>query len=156
MEIRLAQAGDTPLILKFIRGLAEYEKLEDQVVATEEALMATLFGETKYAEVLLAFEAQEPAGFALFFHNYSTFLAQPGIYLEDLFVDPKFRGKGIGNALIVDIVRITKERNCGRIDWAALDWNTPAHDFYLSLEATKLFEWIPFRLTADKFDKLLK
>ena len=156
MEIRLAQAGDTPLILKFIRGLAEYEKLEDQVVATEEALMATLFGETKYAEVLLAFEAQEPAGFALFFHNYSTFLAQPGIYLEDLFVDPKFRGKGIGKALIVEIVRITKERNCGRIDWAALDWNTPAHDFYLALEATKQFEWIPFRLTADKFDKLLK
>lgn len=152
--IRKATENDVPTILACIRGIAIYEKLEHEVVATEEKLRDTLFGERPYAEVLLAFEGQKSVGFCLFFHNYSTFLTQPGIYLEDLFVYEAFRGKGYGKRLLLELVKIANQRGCGRLDWVALDWNTPAHDFYENMGAKKLSEWLPFRLTETQIQRL--
>jgi GNAT superfamily N-acetyltransferase len=143
-----------PLILRFIRDLAIYEKLEHKVIATEEAVRRTLFGSPRFAEVIFAEVDGEEAGFALFFHNYSTFLGQPGIYLEDLFVKPEMRGHGIGKALLAYLARLAKERGCGRLEWAVLDWNTPSINFYKSLGAVPLSDWIVFRLTGEALEKL--
>ena len=148
VTIEAAGEADAQLILSFIRELADYEKLAHEVEATEDDLRSTLFGERAYAETVIARYNGEPAGFALFFHNYSTFLAKPGIYLEDLFVRPDFRGKGIGKALLVHLASLAKERNCGRLEWWVLDWNKPAIDFYKSLEAIPMDEWTVFRLDS--------
>jgi GNAT superfamily N-acetyltransferase len=154
IEIRSATTDDAPLILEFIRGLAEYEKLAHEAVATEEGLRATLFGEHPQAEVILAFDGGHPAGFALFFHNYSTFLGKRGLYLEDLFVKPEARGKGVGRALLVELARIAKARDCGRFEWSVLDWNEPAIRFYKSLGARPMDDWTIFRVTGDALDAL--
>jgi GNAT superfamily N-acetyltransferase len=153
-NIREATELDVPLILQFIRDLAEYEKLAHLVVATEATLRDTLFGGTPFAEVLIAEEEGTAAGFALFFHNYSTFLAQPGIYLEDLFVKPEHRGRGYGKALLARLAQIARERNCGRVEWAVLDWNEPSIAFYKSLGARVMDEWHTFRLTGEALEKL--
>ena len=154
LRIVPATEGDVAVILGFIRKLAEYEKLSHQVAATEELLRDTLFGGRRVAEVLIAYLGDEPAGFALFFHNFSTFLGRPGIYLEDLFVEPAQRGKGIGKALLIEIARIARERNCGRLEWAVLDWNRPAIDFYRGLGAVPLDDWTLFRVTGKVLDNL--
>jgi GNAT superfamily N-acetyltransferase len=152
-EIRQATEADVPVILRFIRALAEYEKLSHKVVATEESLRRTLFGNPRFAEVILGYEDGEPVGFALFFHNYSTFLGRPGIYLEDLFVDPDRRGRGYGKALLAHLARLARDRDCGRVEWAVLDWNTPSIDFYKSLGAVPLDDWIIFRLTGEALER---
>lgn len=149
-----ATESDIPVILAMIRKLAEYEKLADQVTATEEQLRQTLFGERPAAEVLLAYWDLECAGFAVFFSSYSTFLAQPGIYLEDLFVKPHLRGRGIGLALLTRLAKIAAERGCGRMEWAVLDWNEPAIRFYKRLGAVPLDEWTRYRLTGEALEKL--
>jgi GNAT superfamily N-acetyltransferase len=154
LRIAPAAESDVPLILSFIRKLAEYEKLSHQVVATEALLCETLFGARRFAEVVLAYWAGEPVGFALYFHNYSTFVARPGIYLEDLFVEPTHRGKGIGKALLIHVAKIAVERGCGRFQWAVLDWNTPAIDFYRSLGAEPLDDWTLFRLSGDALHRV--
>ena len=154
VTIRKATAADVPLILHFIRALADYEKLLDLVSATEAKLQATLFGERPAAETLLAYLGEQPVGFALFFQNYSTFLAQPGIYLEDLFVNPDARGNGIGLALIQAIAKIAVERGCARMDWAVLDWNTPAIEFYHRIGALPQTEWTTQRLVGDALVKM--
>ncbi len=156
LEIRFAQESDVKLILEFIRGLAVYEKLAHEVVADEGQLRNTLFGKHAYAEVLLAFEGASAVGFALFFHNYSTFLGKPGIHLEDLFVPEKYRGRGYGKALLKKLARITVERDCGRLEWAVLDWNKPAIEFYESIEAKAMDEWITYRMTGDTLIKFAK
>ena len=149
ITIRAALPSDVPVILRFIQGLAEYEKLSYACVATEAALSATLFGAHPYAEVLLASWCGAPAGFALFFHNYSTFLAKPGIYLEDLFVEPSVRGKGLGKALLGQLARVAVDRGCGRLEWSVLDWNEPAIQFYKSLGAVAMDEWTGYRVTGE-------
>lgn len=143
-----------PLVLAFIRKLAEYEKLSHQVVATESLLCESLFGSRRVAEVVLAYLAGQPVGFALFFHNFSTFVGRPGIYLEDLFVEPAHRGKGVGKALLIHVAKLAVERGCGRFEWAVLDWNTPAIDFYRSLGAVPLDDWTLFRLTGDALHRV--
>ena len=145
--IRLATIQDIPLILKFIRDIAEYENLLHQVETTEDKLRETLFGDRKYAEVILAFDLETPVGFALFFHNYSTFRAMPGIYLEDLFVEPHQRGKGFGKALLNEVIHIARQRNCGRVEWSVLNWNTSAIDFYKSIGALPMDEWTVYRVS---------
>ena len=152
--LRPATREDVPLILHFIRGLAEYERLAHECIATEERLAHTLFGATPAAEVQLAFVDGEPAGFALFFHNYSTFLAQPGIYLEDLFVEPRFRGRGVGRALLTRLAALAVARDCGRLEWSVLDWNTDAIGFYERLGARGQTEWTVHRLTGDALTAL--
>jgi len=149
LTITIATEGDVPLVLGFIKALAEYERLADSVVATEDGLRATLFGKRPYAECVIARWQGEPAGFALFFHNYSTFLGRPGVYLEDLFVKPEFRGKGVGRALLQYLAKIALERNCGRLEWSVLDWNTPAIGFYKSLGAEPMEDWTIFRLKGE-------
>jgi GNAT superfamily N-acetyltransferase len=149
MNIVKATAADSPIILEMIRGLAEYEKLSHAVVATEDQLRKTLFGDRPAAEVLLANEGGECVGFALFFTSYSTFLAKPGIYLEDLFVKPHARGKGIGLALLKKIAALARDRDCGRVEWSVLDWNEPAIGFYKKLGAVPMDEWTGFRLTGE-------
>jgi len=156
IKIRPSTEADIPLIHSLIKEIAEYEKLSNEVVATEEKVRQTLFGEKSYAEVIIAEYENEPVGQALFFHNYSTFLAQPGIYLEDLFVRPNFRGKGIGKELLKSLVKIAKQRNCGRVEWVVLNWNEPAINFYKSLGAVPMNEWTTYRLTSDKFENLFK
>ena len=136
-----------PLILEFIKGLAEYEKMSDEVVATEEILDEWLFDKEK-AEVIFAIAEGEEVGFALFFHNFSTFLGRAGIYLEDLFVKPKYRGNGYGKAILKRLAQIAVERGCGRLEWSCLDWNQPSIDFYLSLGATPMSGWTGYRLTG--------
>ena len=152
--IRFAVAQDVPLILQFIRGLAEYEKLTHEVTATEELLRETLFGPRQVAEVILGEHRGEPAGFALFFHNYSTFLGRPGIYLEDLFVKPELRGRGFGKVLLTYLAKLAKERQCGRVEWAVLDWNEPAIRFYKKLGAAAMNEWTVHRLTGEALTRL--
>jgi len=152
--IRKAQKSDVPLIMSFIKELALYEKLSYEVVATEESLTETLFQETSSAEVLLAYCNDEPVGFALYFHNYSTFLGKPGIYLEDLFILEEHRGKGVGRELLKHLARVAKERNCGRMEWWVLDWNTPAIEFYKSLGAVPMNDWTTFRVTGEALDRL--
>ena len=153
MHIRTATEADVPLILEFIKALAEYERLADRVVATEEIVRKTLFGSPRFAEVLIGEVDGDPAGFALFFHNYSTFLGQPGIYLEDLFVKPHYRGRGYGKALLARLASIARERNCGRVEWAVLNWNKPAIDFYESLGAKPMNEWTVYRLTGKALEE---
>ncbi len=153
-EIRTATIADVPLILSFIRKLAEYEKLTHEVTATEAGLREVLFGECRYAEVVIADYHGQPAGFALFFHNFSTFVGKPGIYLEDLFVDPEHRGKGFGKALLGHLAQLTKARNCGRLEWSVLDWNEPSIKFYQSLGAVPMDEWTIFRVAGEALDNL--
>ena len=155
-QIRIARGAesDVPVILEMIRGLAEYERLLDKCVATEETLRATLFGDRPYAETLLAWDGDECCGFALFFMNYSTFLAQPGIYLEDLFVKPHARGRGLGKALLTKLAQLARERNCGRLEWSVLDWNEPSIRFYKSLGAVPLEEWTGYRVTGKSLQDL--
>jgi len=148
LHIRPGELQDVPLIAELIRGLARYEKLEQEVVMTEEKLTATLFGERRYAETLIAEEGGEPVGFALFFHNFSTFLAQPGIYLEDLYVVPEQRGRGVGRALLERLAQLAVDRGCGRLEWAVLDWNVDAIKFYERLGAKPNSEWTVYRLTG--------
>ena len=153
LTFRYAEQKDTDLILYFIRELADYEKMSDQVVATEDNLKEWLF-EKKIAEVLLAFEGEEAVGFALYFHNFSTFLGRAGIYLEDLYVKPEYRGKGYGKALLKKLAQIAVERGCGRLEWWCLDWNRPSIDFYLSLGAQPMEDWTVYRITGETLDKL--
>ncbi|MDQ2943785.1 MAG: GNAT family N-acetyltransferase, partial [Candidatus Dormibacteraeota bacterium] len=141
LSIRSAEAADVPTIAELIRGLARYEKLEHEVAMTEERLVTNLFGPHPFAETLLAEDEGVPVGFALFFHNFSTFLALPGIYLEDLYVVPEHRGRGIGRALLKHLAHIAVERGCGRLEWSVLDWNRDAIGFYERLGATPNSEW---------------
>jgi len=154
LQIRLARVEDVPIILELIRDLATYERAPDEVVATEGQLVDVLFGERPAAEVLLGFEEKSPVGFALYFYNFSTWLARPGLYLEDLFVKPEKRGKGYGRALLVELAKIARDRGCGRMEWAVLDWNEPAIKFYRALGATPMHEWTVFRLTRNEIAKL--
>lgn len=154
-EFRFATEQDVALILDFIKALAEYEKMSDQVVADVHLLREWIF-EKKKAEVLFALEDGKEVGFALFFHNFSTFLGRAGIYLEDLFVMPEYRGHGHGKALIRELARITVERGCGRLEWCCLDWNQPSIDFYLSLGAAPLDEWTTYRLTGTRLETFAK
>lgn len=154
VTIRPATRADIPVILELIRGLAEYEKLAHECVATEAALDATLFGERPGAEVVVALADGTPAGFALFFHNYSTFLARRGIYLEDLFVKPAFRGHGIGKRLLSHLAGIAVSRDCGRLEWSVLDWNKDAIRFYGSLGAKPMDEWTVYRVTGNALHAL--
>ncbi len=147
--IRAATVADVPVILDLIRALAEYERAPNDVVATKEILDETLFGKKSAAEVLLLFENDVAVGFAVFFHNFSTWLGCPGLYLEDLFVRPEHRGKGYGRALLIHLAKIARDRNCGRMEWAVLDWNEPAIQFYRKLGAKPMEEWTVFRLTRD-------
>ena len=153
-NIRPARVDDVPIILQLIRDLARYEREPDEVIATEEQLIDVLFGERPVAEVLLAFEEGFPVGFAVYFYNFSTWLGRPGLYLEDLFVKPKKRGKGYGRALLVELAKIARGRGCGRMEWAVLDWNEPAIKFYLALGAKPMDEWTVFRLTREEIAKL--
>jgi GNAT superfamily N-acetyltransferase len=152
--IRAAVAADVPAILGFIRALADYEKLLHEVTATEDLLREQLFGPTPRAEVVLAELDGRPIGFALFFHNFSTFLAKPGIHLEDLFVLPEFRGRGFGKALLVHVGKLAKARGCGRYEWAVLDWNEPSIRFYRALGAQPMADWTVMRVTGDALDRL--
>jgi GNAT superfamily N-acetyltransferase len=154
LKIKKASDKDVPLILSFIRELAEYENLLHDVIVTERDLRKNLFGTKKYAEVLIAYCNNKPAGMALYFHNFSTFVGKPGIYLEDLFVKPEFRGKGIGKSLLIELIKIARKRNCGRVEWAVLDWNKPAIDFYENLGAEMMGAWRIFRLTKEKITKI--
>lgn len=153
-EIRPATEDDVPIILSLIRELAEYERLSHEVVATEGLLRESLFGERRGAEVLIACCKGAPAGFALFFHSFSTFLGRPGIYLEDLYVKPKFRGRGIGRALLTHLARLAKERGCGRLEWSVLDWNEPAIKLYKSIGAVPMDEWTVYRVTGEALETL--
>ncbi|VTR96492.1 diamine acetyltransferase : Diamine acetyltransferase OS=Cystobacter violaceus Cb vi76 GN=Q664_09050 PE=4 SV=1: Acetyltransf_1 [Gemmata massiliana] len=152
--IRSATTGDVPVIANLIRALAEYEKLAHAVVLREADLHRHLFGTTKFAEVLLVEDAGAVVGFALFFHNYSTFRAKPGIYLEDLFVIPEARGKGHGKALLRALAKLAVERDCARVEWSVLNWNEPSIQFYKSLGAKPMDEWTVYRLTDDALTKL--
>jgi GNAT superfamily N-acetyltransferase len=156
ITIRSAGPSDVPLILSFIRGLAEYERLVHEVTATEEGLRESLFGRTRGAEVLIAEADGEAAGFALFFHNFSTFIGRHGLYLEDLFVKPEWRGRGIGRKLLTHLARLAAERGCGRMEWAVLDWNEPAIGFYRSLGAKPMHDWTVFRLTDEDLEALAR
>ncbi len=153
LTFRYASEQDCALILSFIRDLASYEKMPDQVVATEGLLREWLF-ERKKAEVIFACEDGKEVGFALFFHNFSTFLGRAGIYLEDLYVLPEHRGKGYGKAILKELARIAVERECGRLEWWCLDWNRPSIDFYLSLGAEPMSDWTVYRITGDKLPEL--
>jgi GNAT superfamily N-acetyltransferase len=156
IAIRPATVDDVPLVLRFIRELAEYERLADQVVATEDGLRHTLFGPQPKAEVVFAMVGGEEAGFALFFHNYSTFLGRLGIYLEDLYVRPELRGRGIGGALLRHLAQLALERGCGRLEWSVLDWNEPALAFYRSIGAKPVEGWTVHRLAGDALTKLAR
>ncbi len=153
INFRYANEKDTAIILQFIKELAEYENMSADVVATEDLLREWIF-EKKKAEVIFALEGDTEVGFALFFHNFSTFLGRAGIYLEDLFVKIEYRGKGYGKGLLKQLAKIAKERGCGRLEWACLDWNKPSIDFYLSLGAKPMDEWTTYRVTGETLDKL--
>ena len=153
-QIRSARVEDVPIILELIRDLATYERAPEEVTATEEQLVDVLFGERPAAEVLLAFEGNLAVGFAIYFYNFSTWLARPGLYLEDLFVKPEKRGKGYGRALLVELAKIARDRGCGRMEWAVLNWNEQAIKFYQSLGAKPMNEWTVFRLTRDEIARL--
>ena len=153
LTFRTASEADCGLVLEFIKALAVYEKMLDEVEATEEILREWIF-EKKKAEVFFACEDGKEVGFAVFFHNFSTFLGRAGIYLEDLFVLPEYRGNGYGKAILKELARIAAERGCGRVEWACLDWNRPSIDFYRSLGAVAMDEWTVYRLTEDVFTKL--
>lgn len=152
--IKNATEKEIPLILSFINELAEYEKLSHEVIATEESLRTFLFGPKTFAEVILGYLDEEPVSFALYFHNFSTFLGRPGIYLEDIYVKPAARGEGVGQTMLVYLARLAKERNCGRLEWWVLDWNEPAINFYKRLGAKPMHDWTVFRLTGKELDDL--
>lgn len=156
IEFRVEEATeqDISIILKFIKWLAEYEKLSHEVVATEERLRVTLFGARRTTEIIIGYAGTEPAGFAVFFHNYSTFLGRPGLYVEDLFVLPEWRGRGLGKRMLAYIARLAVTRGCGRLEWAVLDWNEPAIRFYTSLGARAMDEWTVYRLTGEALERL--
>lgn len=154
MKLRAAVEADVPLLMTLIRELAEYERLADEVVATERDLRSSLFGARPYAEVLIAEWDDAPAGFALFFHNYSTFLGRPGIYLEDLYVREEHRGRGIGRAMLVHLARLAVERGCGRLEWWVLDWNEPSIGFYKSLGAEPMDDWTVYRVSGEALETL--
>jgi GNAT superfamily N-acetyltransferase len=153
LNLRFAGEADAELILELIRGLAEFERLSHEVVADADTLRRFLFGRQRAAEVLIAEDAGRPAGFALFFHNFSTFLGRPGIYLEDLFIKPEFRGKGIGREVLAFLARLAIERGCGRLEWAVLDWNARAIAFYERLGARPLDDWTVFRLAGRELER---
>jgi GNAT superfamily N-acetyltransferase len=153
-EIRTTTEADVPIILSLIRELAEYERAPDAVVTTEASLREVLFGSKRSAEVLLALKEGEPVGFAVYFYSFSTWLGRPGLYLEDLFVRPTVRGKGYGRALLERLAQIAQGRGCGRMEWAVLDWNDPAIQFYKKLGAEPMTEWTVFRLTEDGIARL--
>ena len=153
-EIRRATIDDVPLILYFIKKLAHYERLAHEVVATEESLRETLFSSGKTAEVAIGYFQKKPIGLVLFFHNYSTFLGRPGLYIEDLFVDEAYRRRGFGAALLRYVARLAIERNCGRLEWSVLDWNKPAIDFYTKLGAVPMSDWTVFRVTGQSLVNL--
>src|SRR5205809_1631856 len=153
-KIRPACLEDVPVILQLIHDLATYERAPDEVSATEEQLVEVLFGERPAAEVLLVFEGESPVGFAVYFYNFSTWLGRPGLYLEDLFVKPEKRGKGYGRALLVELAKIARDRGCGRMEWAVLNWNEPAIKFYRALGAKPMNEWTVSRLTREEIAKL--
>jgi GNAT superfamily N-acetyltransferase len=155
-SIRFAQATDVPLILKFITELAEFEKLKHEVVATEATLNKTLFGEKRYAEVIIGERDLTPVTFALFFHNYSSFNGRPGIYLEDLYVVPEMRGLGVGKLMLARLAQLADERGCARFEWAVLDWNEKAISFYKNLGAKPMSTWIIYRLIGDALNSLGK
>ena len=154
-KFRKATEADAALVLEFIKGIATYENMLDEVINTEEMIKEIVFGKGN-AEVIFVLEGEKEVGFALFFHNYSTFVGKSGIHLEDLFVWPEYRGKGYGKALLLEVARIAKERGCGRMEWTCLDWNTPSINFYLSMGAIPMEEWTIYRLTADQIDNLLR
>lgn len=154
--IRFAEKEDIGLILRFIKGLAEYEKLSHEVTATEDLLQETLFGTRQVAEVVIGEYRGDAVAFALFFHNYSTFLGRPGIYLEDLFVKPEMRGLGFGKVLLAYLAKLATERKCGRVEWSVLNWNSPAIRFYQKLGAVAKDEWTLHRLTGEALDRLAK
>jgi GNAT superfamily N-acetyltransferase len=153
-EIRPASADDVSVILSFIRKLADYERLSHEAVATEDLVRETLFGARRNAEVAIGYFENLPVGFVLFFHNYSTFLGRPGIYIEDLFIDEEFRRRGFGGALLRHVAKLASERECGRLEWSVLDWNQPAIDFYKKLGAVPMGEWTVFRVTGEALNKL--
>ena len=153
-QIRPARVEDVPIVLELIQDLATYERAPDEVTATEDQLVDVLFGERRAAEVLLAFEGTSPVGFAVYFYNFSTWLGRPGLYLEDLFVKPENRGKGYGRALLVELAKIARDRGCGRMEWAVLDWNEPAIQFYRKIGAKPNEEWTIYRLTSDGISAL--
>ncbi|HKA32844.1 MAG TPA: GNAT family N-acetyltransferase [Candidatus Binatia bacterium] len=155
-RIEPATERDAPVILTLIRGLAEYEKLAHEAVATEEGLRASLFGSRRVAETLIGYADKEPAGFLLFFHNYSTFLGRPGLYIEDLFVLPQWRRRGLGTQLLTRAAEIAVERGCGRMEWSVLDWNEPAIAFYKKLGARAMDEWTVYRVTGEALKTLAK
>ncbi len=154
-KFRFATKKDTPLILEFIKELADYENMSSEVIADEKTLCKWIFDKEK-AEVVFAIENDKEVGFALFFHNFSTFLGRAGIYLEDLFVKPEYRKRGHGKALICELARIAKSRGCGRLELSCLDWNTPSINFYLSLGGTKMDDWTVYRFTGESLDNLAK
>lgn len=153
MNFRFAERKDCERILFFIKELAVYEHMENDVVATAELLEEWIFDKEK-AEVIFALDGEKEVGFALFFHNFSTFLGRAGIYLEDLFVLPEYRGRGFGKGLLKELAKITVERSCGRLEWCCLDWNKPSIDFYLSLDAVAMNDWTTYRLTGDSLKKM--
>jgi GNAT superfamily N-acetyltransferase len=153
-EIRPATETDAPVILSFIKQLARYEKLSHEVVATEASIRETLFGARRVAEVAIGYYSEKPVGFVLFFHNYSTFLARPGLYIEDLFVDENYRRRGFGRALLLHVARLAQERRCGRLEWSVLDWNEPAIEFYKKLGAVAMSDWTIYRVTGDSLSRL--
>ncbi len=153
-EIRSAVQTDVPIILDFIKKLAAYERLSQEVIASEGLLRDTLFSSRRTAEVAIGYFENQPVGFVLFFHNYSTFLGRPGIYIEDLFVDEAYRRRGFGSALLRYVGRLAHERQCGRLEWSVLDWNRPAIDFYKKLGATPMSDWTVFRVTGEALKKL--
>jgi GNAT superfamily N-acetyltransferase len=154
LNIRPAEKSDIRSILSFIKELGEYERLAHEIVATEEVLSETLFGDRRFAEVVFALYDGQPVGYALFFHSFSTFLGRPGIYLEDLYVRPAMRGRGIGKALLVYLAQLAAERKCGRLEWAVLNWNEPSIAFYRNLGARPMDEWSVYRLTGDSLKRL--
>ena len=153
-QIKAATESDVPIILSFVKKLARYERLSQEVVATEELLQETLFDKRRTAEVAIGYLETKPVGFVLFFHNYSTFLGKPGLYVEDLFVDEDYRRRGYGRALLLHVARLAKERRCGRLEWSVLDWNQPAIDFYKKLGASPMSDWTVFRITGRSLDEL--
>lgn len=153
-QIKSATESDVPVILSFVKKLARYEQLLHEVVATEDLLRETLFGKRRTAEVAIGYLESKPVGFVLFFHNYSTFLGKPGLYIEDLFVDEDYRRRGYGRALLLHVARLAKERDCGRLEWSVLDWNQPAIDFYKKLGASPMSEWTVFRVAGKSLDEL--
>lgn len=153
-KIRLAESKDCNLILEFIQELAAYENLEEQVVCTIEGISQSLFSANPKAEALILEEKGKPAGFALYFHNYSTFLGRYGIYIEDIYVREEFRGKGYGKSILKYFCRLAMERDCGRVEWWCLDWNKPAIDFYLSLEAEPMTDWTVYRLNRPEIEAM--